>query len=457
MSSKEEAEDLVDVIIIGAGFAGVTVARELSQRGKRVVILEARDRIGGRTLTENTDFDCAEPLELGGAWVHWLQPHVWSELTRYGLDLNVCDDVQRVMWFAGNQLHSGRPEEFEALIGPSMDIFVRDALSLFPIPDRPINVITNALREADQLSIKDKIEQMHDTPDVVKELLDGFWSINFNCPSNQGAYTQAMRWIARAGGSWQFALQSCGQYTIKKGTIGLLKCMLDDSIPHTTVHLNTIVTNVNQTGKYASVRLSNGKELHAKYVVVTVPLNVLNRITFSPPLNDRKQQAASTGQASCGIKLFIHVRGVPSESFCAYASSDYAINYVQTERCSSLNDKITSDTSILLAFGPDATRINVTDRTAVAKELQRWLPDVEVLQVVCYDWFHDLFSGETWPMLRPGQLTACLSALQEPEKRIRLAGSDYASFYAGSIDGAIESGLRAARTILNELESCVPL
>lgn len=218
------------------------------------------------------------------------------------------------------------------------------------------------------------------------------------------------------------------------------------------LHLNAVVTHVSQTDNCANVQLSDGRQYSARYVVVTVPINVLNHIKFSPPLNILKQEAAANGQASRGVKLFIFVRGVPSEPFCAYASGKYAINYLQTECYPKFNNKSSTDTSILLAFGPDANRINAFDKEAVTRELRRWLPDVEVLEVMHHNWSKDPFSGETWPMLKPGQLTTYLSALQESHKRVHFAGSDYAAFYAGSIDGAIESGMRAARLIVNELD-----
>ena len=57
----------VDVLVLGAGFAGLTAARELSQRGLSVRVLEARDRIGGRTWFAD---GLGRGLELGGTWVH---------------------------------------------------------------------------------------------------------------------------------------------------------------------------------------------------------------------------------------------------------------------------------------------------------------------------------------------------------------------------------------------------
>jgi monoamine oxidase len=79
---SNDSYDEHDVIVVGGGFAGLTAARELRAAGRRVLLLEGRDRLGGRTHT--SDFAGAE-VELGGAYVHWFQPHVFAELTRYGI------------------------------------------------------------------------------------------------------------------------------------------------------------------------------------------------------------------------------------------------------------------------------------------------------------------------------------------------------------------------------------
>ena len=73
-----------DVVVVGGGFAGCTAARELQQAGYRTVLLEARDRLGGRTWTSTF---AGKQVEMGGTWVHWHQPYVWAELRRYGLEV----------------------------------------------------------------------------------------------------------------------------------------------------------------------------------------------------------------------------------------------------------------------------------------------------------------------------------------------------------------------------------
>jgi monoamine oxidase len=79
----ETTESRPDVVIVGGGFAGVTAARELTMRGRSAVLVEARDRLGGRTYTSDHD---GHAMELGGTGVHPLQPHAGAEISRYRVE-----------------------------------------------------------------------------------------------------------------------------------------------------------------------------------------------------------------------------------------------------------------------------------------------------------------------------------------------------------------------------------
>lgn len=69
VSNTSNIKDRYDVIVIGAGFAGLTAARDLAaQNNLNVLLLEARDRIGGRTCTVK---ELGGEYEVGGQWVHW--------------------------------------------------------------------------------------------------------------------------------------------------------------------------------------------------------------------------------------------------------------------------------------------------------------------------------------------------------------------------------------------------
>lgn len=420
-----------DVVVIGAGFAGVTAARELSHRGHSVLLLEARDRIGGRTWLDRR---LGRPLEIGGTWVHWIQPHVWAEMARYGVGVVPGPTLTRAYWVADGQRHTGTPEQLTALLDKGMTLSTAGALEYFPCPYEPF--AGPDLESVDALSMREHIEALGLTS-AETELVDGMWSTNFNGPTKDGAYTQGLRWCALSSGSWLLMFEACATFKLAGGTTRLLQAMLGDA--SVDVRLGMPVTLVRQNDAGAVVTTADGDEIGAAAVVVTAPLNVLNTIAFDPPLSETKQSAASQGQASAGVKAWARLRG-EYEPFVALAPGTARLTLAQV-------DSVGDGETIVVLFGPDADGLDATDPRAVQAALRQWLPEVEVVEAAAHDWVADPLSGETWPMLRPGQLTGVLGELQRPEGRVVLAGSDYASGWMGFIDGAIESGLRAARVV----------
>src|SRR6202023_73348 len=111
---RGQARADADVVVIGAGFAGLVAARELGRAGLDVLVLEARDRVGGRTWTDRR---LGHDLELGGTWVHWVQPHTWAEMTRYGREITRSPPAGEAYWpGAGGAPRAGTLGEVMALI-----------------------------------------------------------------------------------------------------------------------------------------------------------------------------------------------------------------------------------------------------------------------------------------------------------------------------------------------------
>lgn len=420
-----------DVIVVGAGFAGVTAARELRRAGRQVLIAEGRDRIGGRTWTADA---MGRRLELGGTWVHWIQPHVWAELSRYGLGVVASPPPVRGYWIADGEVHTGTSDELMSQLDKGMAATTREALTYFPRPFEPLH--QPIAREIDELSIQDKIAELN-LPGHERDLVEGMWATNFNGSTAAGAYTQALRWCALAAGSWQLMFEACATYKIDGGTIRLIQAMFDDA--GAELRLNACVTQIAQDGDSVEVRLADGMVLTARAVIVTSPINALSSISFNPQLSEVKQAVAVEGQASAGLKVWARLRG-EYEPFVALAPGSYPFTLAQVEH-------VGAGETLLVIFGPESSRLEAIEPGAVQEALRTWLPEADILEVAAHDWVDDTFAREGWPMLRPGQLTGALRELQQPEGRVVLAGSDYASGWAGFIDGAIESGFSAARTV----------
>ncbi|MGN6406000.1 flavin monoamine oxidase family protein [Sinomonas sp.] len=423
-----------DVIVIGAGFAGLVAARELSRKGLSVRILEARDRIAGRTWLEPR---MGRNLELGGTWVHWSQPHVWAELTRYGIGVVTGRDFEKAYWHADGRLHEGSPDELMMLLdGPNRD-FLAPSRQLVPLPYEPLS--NPAIKEADQLTVAEKIDALELDP-VSDQLMRSFWALNFNGRIDDAAYTQALRWAAAAFHEWPIMFETCATYKVQGGTAALAQAILDDA--DVDLRLSAPVAEVRQDAEGVVAVVRDGTEFAARAVVVTLPLHALNSVSFVPELSPGKREAAEGGQLGLGAKLWIKVKG-RRERFVAMGPQDWPLNFVQAEY-------LDAESTTLVAFGPDAAAVDVGDAAAAQEILRRWIPDLEVLEVSGHNWVEDEFARETWPMHRVGYLSESLAELQRPEGPIFLAGSDYANGWGGFIDGAIESGFTAARAIAEQ-------
>lgn len=426
-----------DVIVIGAGFAGLTAARELTAKGHRVRILEARDRIAGRTWLDNR---MGRNLEIGGTWVHWVQPHVWAEMSRYGIGVVTGPEFEIAYWWANGQHHQAPAERVLEILDEPNRRLLEQSRELIPLPYQPLS--NPAVKGVDHESVSARIDSL-DLDEEARQLLRTFWSLNFNGRIEDAAFTQALRWCSAASGDWMLMFEACATYKIQGGTAALAQAMLADTTAD--LDLNCEVTRIDRHEGGATVTTSDGTTHAAQAVVVTLPLNALNSIEFSPALSEGKQAGAARGQAGLGAKLWIKING-KWDRFVAFGAEDWPLNFVQSEY-------FDEDSTTLVAFGPDATAVSVEDTPAVQAILERLVPGIEVLEVTGHSWVEDEYSQSTWPMHYTGYLSENLEEMQRPEGRIFLAGSDYANGWGGFIDGAIESGLTVSRNVHNTLTS----
>lgn len=434
-----------EVIIIGGGVTGLVAARELSQRSVDVTVLEARDRLGGRVWTRE---HWGRRLEIGGTWIHWTQPHVWGEVNRYGLNVTRGPALEDAYWLERNKgprkpgdpefmVHRGTAPELLDLIDRGMRDLLVDTRRWMPRPDQPTS--DPDLKQADSETVGGRLAALN-LPEAEQLPNEAAWVGHLNCPPDEASYTAALRWTTAAAGSWHLMHEATAVYRIEGGVDSLVNALAKDV--DADIHMSTEVTAITQNGSEVVVEAANGDRYFAQQVIVTVPLNILDDIDATPPFHESLRKVSKEGTASNGAKVWIRVKG-PITPFYAYGAAELPLSVLRTEY-------IGEDDAILVGFGADISRIDPNDVEAVSEALKVWRDDLEVLDSTGHDWMADQYSGETWLIQRPGQLVEFHDESQRPQMggAVQYASTDNADIWGGFIDGAIESGLRAARNIL---------
>ncbi|MEV6218190.1 NAD(P)/FAD-dependent oxidoreductase [Nocardia sp. NPDC051833] len=421
-----------DVAVIGAGFAGVTAARDLSLAGHSVIHLEARDRIGGRTFVGEA---FGRPVEFGGTYAHWSQAHVWHELKRYDIGLTRRLAIGRCHWLADDAVHTGTPAEYNAISKPLATRWLADAREWFPLPGDITAADTTAIEKE---SLADRLDSMGLSA-FERDVLSDVMATLVHSESEQGM-AQFLFWTSINGGSWETFMEGAGGFPIDGGTKRLLTAINEESSAE--LRLSVPVAAVDDDGAGVTVTTAAGERIRVRHVVLAIPLNTLGdvAVTPPPPAADMIEQKHPMRTA----KIWARVKGeVPAFSANAPAGK-HPINSARTEY------RYEGDT-LVVCFCSDAAAIDPTDRAAVQRALRLFVPDLEVLEVASHDWVGDPYSQGTWVHHRPGHLTGSVPLLRRPHGRIHFASGDFASVGVGGIDGAIETGARAAREVVHAL------
>lgn len=434
-TGKTERKGKPDVVVVGGGFAGVTAARELARAGVRVLLLEARNRLGGRTFY--THFG-DKKVELGGTWVHWSQPHVWAEIMRYGLELEETPGAaapERVMWLSDGKVQEIPIEESTKLLVEASNRFHEGSEKVFPRPYLPF--LSDEGAKLDHLSIADRIRQL-ELPPVQRDLLAGLMATNCHNRTGEGAFTEMLRWWALADRDVIRLFDACAHYKLKDGTSGLIDRMVADG--GFEVRLSTAVSSVKQTPSGVVLVTEAGERIEAPYVVMAVPVNTVGAIDFKPALLPGKQAMGRERHAGAGHKVYIKVKGELG-AVMMYAPESEPLNLIFTDRQG-------KEGGTLIGFGvPGINGFDVHNPKSVEPFIHKFLPNVTVTEVLAYDWHLDPYALGTWCTYKPNQFSRYMRDLRAREGQLFFAGSDIAAGWRGFIDGAIESGLQVAQAV----------
>ncbi|ADB50693.1 flavin monoamine oxidase family protein [Conexibacter woesei] len=421
-------ETSCDAIVVGGGFAGVTAARELSNAGLSTTLLEARDRLGGRTWTSQFG---SRTVELGGGWVHWRQPHVWAEMTRSGIGI-AEDDWRFDTALFGAPVQRHPPEEAFARVRELFTRFAGDAGALLPHPHDPLRV--TGVAALDARSMQDRLDEMRLTGSD-EEWLSGLLYEIAGSPLDEAALLQVVRWMALS--DWDIdRWYDTNRYRPVGGTVAVLDGIVASG--RFDVQLSAPVSAVDAGRDAVRVVTRDGRAFRASTVVIATPVNVWPHIDFGPGLPAAHREAGRVGWGKPHQdKVWIEVRGSLGRVF-GQLPAPAPLNFFWTHEAWEGGQ---------LIIGINANpALDVTDEEQVAATIRRYVPEIdEVVAVSGHDWAADEYTRGGNTGHRPQQVTRNLHALQQPWGRVAFATADIASGWFGYIDGAIESGIRAAR------------
>jgi monoamine oxidase len=430
-----------DVAIVGGGFAGLTAARDLAWHGRRVVLLEARPRLGGRTFT--SDF-AGHHVDLGGTWVGLEQPFVWSERMRYGIGLAesaAFTAAERAIYVSGGTRVETTPQAFGELFASGLRKYMAPAVEAFPRPFDPL--YSDAWRRWDTLSSAAALDELR-LPQPERDIVAGLAAINGHTHLGRIGYLDQLKWYALGAYDPLRLFENCARYRLEGGTRSLLDAIAADArAAGAELRTSTPVASIVKEGRGYRVIADDDTAVVASRVLVAVPLNVLASIRFEPGISGDKLAASRERITGAGTKFYAKLAaGTPV--FSAQDSGIGPITMLWTEY-------VDADSQVAVGFGPDPELLDVNDVAAVQEAVEAFVPGAKVLESAAYQWTADPYSLGTWCMYRPGFFTKYFRELQRAEGGIHFAGSDIANGWRGFIDGAIESGSVAARRIHAEL------
>jgi monoamine oxidase len=441
-----------DVAVVGAGIAGLTAARELVAAGKEVVVLEARDRVGGRVL--NHELSDGTVVELGGQWIGPTQLRMAKLTAELGLETFPTYNSGEHLLRIGDQ--QVRYRGTIPRLGPLVLADIGQAQARF---DRlatrvPLEVPWAASRAADlDAQTFETWIRRNARTGKGRELLRLYAEGVFAAEPSDFSLLHALFYTHSGGGVDALAGTRGGaQQDRFVGGSQLVPIRLADQLGD-RVRLGAPVRRIEQRGNAATV-LGDNVLVSAARVIVAVPPALAGRIVYEPPLPGLRDQLTQRVPAGSVIKCHA-VYDTPfwrDAGLTGQASGDRGPVKIAFD-----NSPPEGTPGVLLAFleGAAARRLNRVDhderRAAVVGSLVDFFGPraADPVEYVELDWTEEEWTRGCYGAHFPtGVWTQYGPALRTPVGRIHWAGAETATVWSGYMDGAVQSGERAAAEVV---------
>ena len=448
------AERRVDALVVGAGLAGLIAARALDAAGLSVAVLEARDRVGGRTWVRSVD-GCA--FDMGGAYVGMEQKRVLTLAAELGLHTaRTAWEGRKAIEFCGRRgSYAGEVPKLPLATLVQLQLFLSllDRLCRACPPAEPWTAPRAA--EWDRQTVEGWFRRFT-AGATTHAMLRHTIRMTFGAEADEMSLLSLLQYASGARGLGHMTSIAHGsQHSYLVEGSQTLSLRIAEKLVDRVV-LGVPVRRIEQDDAGVAVACDGGGVWRARHAIVAIPPLLTSRIEFAPRLPGERSALAQRFPMGAVIKCFaVYPRAFWSErGFSGEAISDVGpVGYV-------LDATKPGGTPALVAFLEGAparawsARPAEERRRAVIGDLTRLFgPDAaEPFDYFDQDWTAETYTGGcSAGYAVPGALSRYGPALRAPVGRVHWAGSETAREWFGYMEGALESGERAAREVIDAL------
>jgi monoamine oxidase len=407
-----------DIVVIGAGAAGIAAARRIVAANRKVIVIEASDRIGGRCLTDTATFDM--PFDRGARWLHSPDTTPLIKLARgAGLEIFPAPPGQKIR-IGRRNARAGETEDFLATLV------------------RANRAIDDLAHKADMSCATALPQDLGDWAATVEFLLGAFAT---------GKDLKELSAVDQARAQDRHAAVGCRQ------GLGVLISKLGEGLP---VALATPATRITWSGRDVAVETPAGR-INARAAIVTASANVLaaGGIKFTPDLPKRQLDAVAKLSLGSIDHIAVQLSGNPLE----LGRDEAIIEQSNGPRTAALLTQVGRSSTLCSigvggSFGRDLSAQGEAAMGAFAVEWLKKLFGSDVAAAIkrtsATSWNAAPFVLGAMSAAAPGGQSS-RRVLMEPVGSVFLAGEATHETLWGTVDGAWESGENAADAALKKI------